>query len=51
MTACGEVLMLAGECFPCDWPTDENGRHDGWAHTSGPAEAVWGKNEATEDPQ
>jgi len=38
---CAAALNLAGEHFPCDWPTDENGRHDGWAHASSAASAVW----------
>ena len=38
---CKAALNIAGEHYPCDWPTDANGRHDGWAHTNKAAEAIW----------
>jgi hypothetical protein len=38
---CPAVLMIEGEAFPCDWPIDTDGRHDGWAHSSKPASAIW----------
>lgn len=38
---CPAVLMLVGEAYPCDWPTDEHGRHDGWAHSNMAAQAIW----------
>jgi len=40
-TACKAALMLSGEHFPCDWPVDEDGRHDGWAHANKAASALW----------
>jgi hypothetical protein len=39
--SCPAMLTIRGEVFPCDWPSDEDGRHDGWGHTSRAAEAVW----------
>jgi len=39
--ACRGVLMIAGEHFACDWPVDENGKHDGWAHANKQAGAIW----------
>lgn len=43
---CPAVLILKGEGFPCDWPSvDATGRHDGWAHSSRSAEAIWCGNE------
>lgn len=38
---CQSGLIIKGEHFPCDWPTDESGKHDGWGHTNKQAEAVW----------
>jgi hypothetical protein len=38
---CPAAVNIQGEHFNCDWPVDENGRHDGWSHTSAPAQAVW----------
>jgi hypothetical protein len=38
---CPAALMIKGEHFPCDWRTDMDGRHQGWAHISAAAEAVW----------
>lgn len=38
---CDAALSIKGEHFPCDWPTGENGRHDGWAHSNRDAEAIW----------
>jgi hypothetical protein len=40
---CKSSLNIKGEHFPCDWPTDANGKHDGWAHTNKAAQAVWGE--------
>jgi hypothetical protein len=37
-------LTIEGKHFACDRPTDENGRHDGWAHTNTDAGAVWSGN-------
>jgi len=39
--SCTAAVVLAGEHFPCDWPTDERGKHDGWDHTNKAAQAVW----------
>ena len=36
---CPSVLMLKGEAFPCDLAVP----HDGWAHSSTKAEAIWGE--------
>lgn len=38
---CPAALNLEGEHFPCDWPTDERGKHSGWAHTNKKAQAQW----------
>lgn len=38
---CPGALNLRGEHFPCDWPTDPRGRHDGWGHTNKDAQALW----------
>jgi hypothetical protein len=38
---CPAVLSQRGEHFRCDWPTDPDGRHDGWAHANGDAEVIW----------
>lgn len=38
---CPAALNIQGEHFDCDWPTDANGRHDGWAHASRAAQAIW----------
>jgi hypothetical protein len=35
------MLMIKGEAFPCDWPSDDDGTHKGWGHTNKAAEAVW----------
>jgi hypothetical protein len=40
-TACTASINLNGEHFPCDWPTDETGHHDGWGHANKRARAVW----------
>jgi hypothetical protein len=42
---CRGALNIAGEHFPCDWPTDENGRHDGWAHANKVAQAIWSSDD------
>jgi hypothetical protein len=47
--SCPAALNLAGEHFPCDWPTDENGLHEGWAHTNQEAKAVWGDRHPPEE--
>lgn len=44
---CRAALNLVGEHFPCDWPTDENGRHDGWAHANKKAQAIWSSDDTT----
>lgn len=46
MTNCPAVLNIKGEHFACDWPTDANGAHPGWAHSNRAAEAIW-----TDDPE
>ena len=46
---CPAVLMVAGEAYSCDWPTDENGQHKGWGHTNAAAEAVWCGDEGPAD--
>lgn len=38
---CKANLNLQGGSYPCDWPSDEDGRHDGWAHTNKEIQAVW----------
>lgn len=38
---CSGVLMVAGESYRCDWPTDANGEHKGWAHSNKEAKALW----------
>jgi len=38
---CSAVLILRGESFRCDWPTDNAGSHVGWGHANRKAEAVW----------
>lgn len=40
---CGSSLNIKGEHFSCDWPTDLQGKHEGWAHTNKKAQAVWGE--------
>ena len=44
-TTCPAVLNIKGEHFACDWPTNEDGKHPGFAHANAPAEAIW-----TDDP-
>ncbi len=41
MAECTAALNIKGEHFPCDWPTDENGKHRGWAHSNRAVEALW----------
>lgn len=41
MSTCPAAVNLAGEHIPCDWPVDEQGRHDGWAHANAEHELVW----------
>lgn len=41
MSECKAALNIKGEHFPCDWPTDDNGRHDGWGHSNKEAQAIW----------
>lgn len=44
---CPATAILHGEFLNCDWPTDEDGRHDGWAHTNMTVGLVWvGADEA-----
>jgi hypothetical protein len=38
---CPAALNIAGEHFPYDWQTDEDGKHPGWAHANRKAEAIW----------
>ncbi len=38
---CPASLNLRGEHFGCDWPSDFDGRHEGWAHTNKEVQAVW----------
>lgn len=40
---CRSVLMIGGADFPCDWPTDDRGKHPGWAHANKNCQAIWGK--------
>lgn len=44
-TSCAAALNIKGEHFPCDWPTDSDGTHSGWAHANRAAGAIW-----TDDP-
>lgn len=40
----GAVLMIRGEAFPCDAMRqmhESSHTHDGWAHASSDAEAIW----------
>lgn len=38
---CSAVAMVKGVHAQCDWPVDEYGDHDGWAHTNREYELVW----------
>jgi hypothetical protein len=38
---CSSAIIVKGEKFLCDWPVDDKGAHDGWAHCSKAAEAIW----------
>lgn len=38
---CRGALNIRGEHFGCDWPTDQQGHHLGWAHTNMAAQAIW----------
>lgn len=38
---CDAAINIQGEHFPCDWPTDAEGRHPGWAHSNRQAQAIW----------
>lgn len=38
---CPAALIVNGEHHPCDWPTDQDGRHEGSAHTNQAAGARW----------
>lgn len=40
-THCTAGLSIGGKSFRCDWPAGTDGRHDGWAHTNGTAQAQW----------
>jgi hypothetical protein len=42
---CPAALNVLGEHFPCDWPTDSDGQHRGFAHSNADAHALW-----TDDP-
>lgn len=42
---CAAALNIKGEHFPCDWPTDRNGQHRGWAHANKAAQAIWGNGD------
>jgi hypothetical protein len=39
--SCAGALNLAGQHFSCDWPVDDTGTHDGWAHVNKDAQALW----------
>ena len=39
---CASGLVIKGESFPCDMGAP----HDGWAHSSMAAEAIWGEGNA-----
>jgi hypothetical protein len=41
MSDCAAALNLKGQHYPCDWPSDDDGKHDGWAHANSAAGAVW----------
>jgi len=41
MTECNSALIIKGEWFLCDTPTDEDGAHIGWGHSNRQAEAIW----------
>lgn len=38
---CRAGLNIRGEHFGCDWPTNEQGQHPGWAHSNQLAQAIW----------
>jgi hypothetical protein len=38
---CPAWINILGEHFACEWPIDENGNHEGWAHYSKAAQAIW----------
>lgn len=41
MTDCPAALNIKGEHFPCDWPSNIDGAHPGFAHANRDAEAIW----------
>lgn len=45
MSDCPAALNVLGEHFACDWPTDDDGTHRGFAHSNREAQALW-----TDDP-
>ena len=46
---CVAVANIKGEHVPCDWPTDEHGRHDGWAHSNREHQIIWCGDEGPSD--
>jgi hypothetical protein len=47
---CPAALNVRGQHFDCDWPTDADGTHAGWAHSSRAAEAIWTEDRHLFDP-
>lgn len=38
---CPAALVIEGRWYACDWPTNEDGRHPGWAHSNKELRAMW----------
>ena len=48
---CPGLLTIGGQRYHCDWPTDADGRHDGWDHANADAEAFWTDDRAPNPPK
>lgn len=38
---CPAAFNVYGEHFDCDFPTDDDGRHIGWAHSNKETQTLW----------
>jgi hypothetical protein len=38
---CRAALNIKGQHYPCDWDTNDEGKHPGWAHSNVDARAIW----------
>lgn len=38
---CPAAINVYGEHFDCDFPTDDNGNHLGWAHSNKGTQTIW----------